>query len=63
MAYIVRKSRALITADQILAYMAERTAKIKRITGGIIFTDEIPKNPVSSMAMLGTSVKAITDKC
>lgn len=27
--------------------MAERVAKIKRITAGVVFVDQIPRNPVS----------------
>ncbi|KAK5054520.1 hypothetical protein LTR84_001411 [Exophiala bonariae] len=45
LAYVVRKSGSQVSADAILQYMAERTAKIKRIAGGIIFCDMIPKNP------------------
>ncbi|KAH8700870.1 putative 4-coumarate-CoA ligase [Talaromyces proteolyticus] len=44
-AYIVKKKGASVTREEILKFMENRVAKIKRITGGIVFTDEIPKNP------------------
>ena len=35
-----------MTEDEIKAFVAERVAKVKRITGGVVFMDAIPKNPV-----------------
>ncbi|RVX74798.1 hypothetical protein B0A52_01075 [Exophiala mesophila] len=45
MAYIVRKPGCSVSAQEVLKHMAERTAKIKHITGGIVFCNMIPKNP------------------
>ena len=44
---MVKKSDSKVSADEILTFMNERTAKFKHITGGISFIDAIPKNPVS----------------
>lgn len=46
MAYIVRKPGSEISAGDILNYMGDKTSKIKWITGGIVFCNMIPKNPV-----------------
>ncbi|KAI1036180.1 hypothetical protein LB504_011435 [Fusarium proliferatum] len=43
-AHIVRK-RPDTTAESILSFMDKRLSPIKRITGGIVFTDTIPKSP------------------
>ncbi|KAF9769284.1 hypothetical protein IL306_013293 [Fusarium sp. DS 682] len=42
-AHIVRK-KTDVTAESILAFMDKRLSPIKRITGGIVFTDVIPKS-------------------
>lgn len=34
-----------ITESEILKFVAERTSHAKRLHGGVIFVDEIPKNP------------------
>lgn len=33
------------TEEDIVNYMKERVAPTKRITGGVVFTDSIPRNP------------------
>ncbi|KAF5643025.1 4-coumarate ligase [Fusarium tjaetaba] len=43
-AHIVRK-KPDATAESILSFMDKRLSPIKRITGGIVFTDAIPKSP------------------
>ncbi|KAI1047034.1 hypothetical protein LB505_013705 [Fusarium chuoi] len=43
-AHIVRK-KPDTTAESILSFMDKRLSPIKRITGGIVFTDTIPKSP------------------
>ncbi|KAF5624769.1 4-coumarate ligase [Fusarium sp. NRRL 25303] len=43
-AHIVRK-KPDTTAECILSFMDKRLSPIKRITGGIVFTDAIPKSP------------------
>jgi hypothetical protein len=47
---VVRRPGSHLAATEILDFMAERAAKIKRLSGGIIFCDTIPKNPVRSLA-------------
>jgi hypothetical protein len=53
--YLVPRPGRKLVAEQILSYMAEKTSKIKWITGGIIVTDSIPKNPVSSVRLRSTA--------
>jgi 4-coumarate--CoA ligase len=45
-AYIVLKSPSSVTAKDIMDYMDVKVSKIKRLSGGIVFTNSIPKNPV-----------------
>ncbi|TGZ79203.1 acetyl-CoA synthetase-like protein [Ascodesmis nigricans] len=46
-AYIVRKSEVTppVTADEIINHVKEQCTQYKWITGGVVFVDEIPKNP------------------
>ncbi|KAK2750408.1 hypothetical protein FQN57_003888 [Myotisia sp. PD_48] len=44
-AYITLKEGKVATATDIIEYMKKNVAPTKRITGGVIFTDSIPKNP------------------
>ncbi|GFF30205.1 4-coumarate--CoA ligase-like 7 [Aspergillus udagawae] len=44
-AYIVLKPGHNTTADDIVAFMDGKVSAIKRITGGVVFVDAIPKNP------------------
>ncbi|KAE8371843.1 hypothetical protein BDV26DRAFT_298406 [Aspergillus bertholletiae] len=44
-AYIVLKPGHRSTADDIIAFMDGKVSTIKRITGGVVFVDVIPKNP------------------
>ncbi|PGH13539.1 hypothetical protein AJ80_06289 [Polytolypa hystricis UAMH7299] len=44
-AYLILKPGAKATEVDITSYMRERVSPAKRITGGVIFTDTIPKNP------------------
>ncbi|KAL3482702.1 putative AMP-binding enzyme [Aspergillus germanicus] len=44
-AYIVLKPGKSATEGDILAFMKERVAPVKQITGGVVFVDVIPKNP------------------
>ena len=46
-AYVVPRNQKLVTADNVAQWVASRVAKVKRLTGGVIFVDSIPKNPVS----------------
>lgn len=45
-AYIVRASKDTASADEIAAWLAERVVRHKRLKGGVVFIDAIPKNPV-----------------
>ncbi|KAF7170699.1 hypothetical protein CNMCM6106_005298 [Aspergillus hiratsukae] len=44
-AYIVLKPGYNATANDIVAFMDGKVSAIKRITGGVVFVDMIPKNP------------------
>ncbi|KAK2871798.1 hypothetical protein FQN49_002822 [Arthroderma sp. PD_2] len=44
-AYISLKVGATATAKDIVSYMKKNVAPTKRITGGVVFVEEIPKNP------------------
>ncbi|KAF7125552.1 hypothetical protein CNMCM5793_001812 [Aspergillus hiratsukae] len=44
-AYIVLKPGHNATANDIVAFMDGKVSAIKRITGGVVFVDMIPKNP------------------
>jgi 4-coumarate--CoA ligase len=45
---VPRKARkgAPVKEDKIIRFVADRVAKIKRITAGVVFADMIPKNAV-----------------
>jgi 4-coumarate--CoA ligase len=43
-AYVV--SLDAMTVDDVTEYMKKNVSKVKYLTGGIIFVDAIPKNPV-----------------
>lgn len=62
--YVVRSSGSESPSeDEVLAYVAKNMAKVKRITGGIIFVDSVPRNPVrvSSQAVCFAAFCAVTD--
>lgn len=44
-AYIVVKPGKSATAEDITTFMEGKVSRIKRITGGVVFVDSIPKNP------------------
>ncbi|CAK7243503.1 MAG: hypothetical protein STHCBS139747_005028 [Sporothrix thermara] len=44
-AYIVRVPGTSTTGDEIAAWLASRVAPYKRLVGGVVFIDAIPKNP------------------
>ncbi|OJJ62749.1 hypothetical protein ASPSYDRAFT_28368 [Aspergillus sydowii CBS 593.65] len=44
-AYIVVKPGKSATAEEITTFMEGKVSRIKRITGGVVFLDSIPKNP------------------
>ncbi|EFX04716.1 4-coumarate-CoA ligase [Grosmannia clavigera kw1407] len=45
-AYVVRVPGSKATGDEIARWMATRTSPFKRLAGGVVFVDNIPKNPV-----------------
>jgi len=46
-AYVVVAEGAKTTPEEIAAWMAGRVARHKQLKGGVVFVDEVPKNPVS----------------
>ncbi|KAK2038109.1 AMP-binding enzyme [Colletotrichum somersetense] len=44
-AYIVRSPGTNVTGEEIAKWLEERVSKHKRLRGGVVFTDVIPKNP------------------
>lgn len=44
-AYVVRQPGAKVTEDEIKQRVSETLASYKALTGGVVFTDEIPKSP------------------
>ena len=51
-AYIVRREGTNPSGKEIAAWVESRVAGYKRLTGGVVFVDMIPKNPVSNNASL-----------
>lgn len=45
-AYVVIDDRGKVTAEEIAEYVRARVAPYKRLRGGVVFVDEIPKNAV-----------------
>jgi hypothetical protein len=45
-AYIVPRKESSVTAIEIEHFVNSKVSKVKRLTGGVVFTDSIPKNPV-----------------
>ncbi|KAH8343576.1 uncharacterized protein pdgy [Drosophila kikkawai] len=48
-AIVVLRQGQEATAEEIAAYVAERVAHYKRLEGGVIFVDEVPKNPTGKI--------------
>ncbi|KAH9639277.1 hypothetical protein HF086_014141 [Spodoptera exigua] len=44
-AFVVKKPGATVTEKELLEFTASRLSSVSRLYGGIIFIDEIPKNP------------------
>lgn len=54
-AYLVPQSPEKATpevGESIKAWLAERVSKTKRLEGGVVFIDAIPKNPVSQTTII-----------
>ncbi|KAH8312644.1 hypothetical protein KR044_011858 [Drosophila immigrans] len=45
MAFVVKQANAQLSEDDVITFVHERASPAKRIRGGVIFVDEIPKNP------------------
>jgi 4-coumarate--CoA ligase len=43
-AYVVKRPSTRVTSDEIFEYCRLRLASYKRLDGGIVFLDQIPKN-------------------
>lgn len=46
-AYLVRRAEEKVEAKDIQEFMNTKVARHKRLAGGVVFVDAIPKNPVS----------------
>ncbi|XP_044020357.1 4-coumarate--CoA ligase 1 isoform X2 [Aphidius gifuensis] len=44
-AFVVKKHNSTVTPDELRAYIDERVSSPKRLRGGVVFVNEIPKNP------------------
>lgn len=44
-AYVVLKPGHSAAGEDIVKFMDSKVSRIKRITGGVVFLDAIPKNP------------------
>lgn len=45
MAFVVKQANVELSADDVIKFVAERSSPAKRLRGGVIFIDDIPKNP------------------
>jgi len=48
-AIVVLRQGEKASAEEISAYVAERVAHYKKLEGGVIFVDEVPKNPTGKI--------------
>lgn len=46
-AYVVRRQGAKLKEQEVAEWLATRVSKHKRLVGGVVFLDAVPKNPVS----------------
>ncbi|PAA71685.1 hypothetical protein BOX15_Mlig034233g3 [Macrostomum lignano] len=44
-AFVVPRPGVQLTAEEVKSYVADRVTKYKRLDGGVVFTDSIPRNP------------------
>lgn len=51
-AYVVVAPGAVVSADDIMQFVNNKVSTIKRLTGGVVFTDSIPKAPVRAAQTL-----------
>lgn len=45
MAFIVKQANVDLTEQEVIDFVAERASPAKKLRGGVMFVDEIPKNP------------------
>ncbi|KAL7727784.1 hypothetical protein ACLKA6_019726 [Drosophila palustris] len=45
MAFVVKQANVQLTESEVIQFVQERASPAKRLRGGVIFIDEIPKNP------------------
>lgn len=48
-AYILKRAGTKVSEKEIADWLAERVTRYKRLVGGVVFVDEIPKNPVRTL--------------
>ena len=48
-AYLVRRADQKVEAQDIQEFMNSKVARHKRLAGGVVFVEAIPKNPVSAL--------------
>lgn len=46
-AYVVRREGASVSEGEVAAWLEAKVSRYKRLAGGVVFVDGIPKNPVS----------------
>lgn len=45
MAFVVKQPNTQLTAEDVINFVNERASPAKRLRGGVVFVDEIPRNP------------------
>lgn len=45
LAFVVKQANVNLTEDEVIKFVADKASPAKRLRGGVIFVDEIPKNP------------------
>lgn len=45
MAFVVKQAKVQLTEEDVIKFVHDRASPAKRLRGGVIFVDEIPKNP------------------
>ncbi|XP_017471196.1 PREDICTED: 4-coumarate--CoA ligase 1 [Rhagoletis zephyria] len=45
MAFVVKQPNVELSEDEVITFVADRASPAKRLRGGVIFVDDIPKNP------------------
>lgn len=53
-AYVVLKADKKTTGEDIKKWIEPRVSRHKRLTGGVVLVDNVPKNPVSDLLSVGS---------